>query len=238
MNNKNNILITCEHASNKIPGKYRSLFSEYQTELNTHLGSDIGAMEVYTHLTKQFKCWHQHGQWSRLLIDLNRSLTHPTLFSEVTRALAPLEKKLIIREHYQPYYDAFNKIVDDYYQQKSTILHFSIHSFTPIFGQRVREVDIGLLYDPQREGESRFVKEWSEQLRQLAPSLRIRRNSPYRGTSIGLTTITRRRLSKAAKYIGIELEINQGLLQNANEITEISQLVRTSLQQTLSANKL
>ena len=45
----------------------------------------------------------------------------------------------------------------------------------------------------------------------LDPDLRVRLNYPYRGDSDGLTTWLRRR-HPAARYLGIELEINQALV--------------------------
>jgi len=70
-----------------------------------------------------------------------------------------------------------------------------------------RRFDVGLLYGPKRPAERRFCSAWQRQLRDAAPSLRVRRNAPYRGSSDGLTTALRREFGP--RYLGIELEINQ-----------------------------
>ena len=45
----------------------------------------------------------------------------------------------------------------------------------------------------------------------MAPELRVRYNYPYRGDSDGLTTWLRKK-HPAARYLGIEIEINQRLV--------------------------
>ncbi len=45
----------------------------------------------------------------------------------------------------------------------------------------------------------------------MAPELRVRRNYPYAGKGDGLVTHLRRRFAPGA-YVGIELEINQGIV--------------------------
>jgi len=88
------------------------------------------------------------------------------------------------------------------------VIHLSSHSFTPDLDGKVRNADIGLLYDPARPGEADLCERWKAALSACAPGLRVRRNYPYAGKGDGLTAWFRRRLSPAA-YMGIELEINQ-----------------------------
>ena len=44
-----------------------------------------------------------------------------------------------------------------------------------------------------------------------APELRVRRNYPYTGNADGLTAHLRKRFAQST-YVGIELEINQGIV--------------------------
>lgn len=89
-------------------------------------------------------------------------------------------------------------------------MHLSVHSFTPILDGRVRRADVGLLYDPARRSEVELCRRWRLGLRDRFPGRSILMNSPYRGTSDGFTTDLRTRYSPA-RYVGIELEINQKL---------------------------
>jgi len=75
----------------------------------------------------------------------------------------------------------------------------------------VRNADVGLLYDPRREGEARLCTAWKEMLVQSAPQLRVRRNYPYAGKGDGLTSHLRQCFTGSA-YLGIELEVNQAIV--------------------------
>ena len=74
----------------------------------------------------------------------------------------------------------------------------------------VRNADVGILYDPDREAECRIADALIREIKARAPELRIRRNYPSRGTSDGLTTALRQKFGEA--YAGIEIEMNQALL--------------------------
>ena len=74
----------------------------------------------------------------------------------------------------------------------------------------VRSADVGLLYDPRRRGEAELCVRWKRSLTALAPHMRVRRNYPYAGKADGLTSHLRRHFTQQ-HYIGIELEINQGI---------------------------
>ena len=91
---KTKLLITCEHASNQIPEKYQSFFNNKKRILASHRGWDIGAYAIYQSLINHLECEHMFGDWSRLLIELNRPLSHPQLFSEFTSKASQNEKKM------------------------------------------------------------------------------------------------------------------------------------------------
>jgi predicted N-formylglutamate amidohydrolase len=88
------------------------------------------------------------------------------------------------------------------------VLHFAVHSFTPVLRGETRAKDVGLHYDPSRGPERSAAIAWQRQLRESHPDLRVRRNAPYRGNADGLTTALRRERS-ARRYVGIEIELNQ-----------------------------
>jgi predicted N-formylglutamate amidohydrolase len=204
-------LITCEHGGNRIPAAYRALFAGQQALLATHRGYDAGALPMARYLARRLAAPLVGATVSRLLVDLNRSIGHPQLFSERTRSAAPGVRARIIAVHYLPYRRRVEDLVAGYMAAGCRVLHISSHSFTPeLHGQR-RTADIGLLYDPVRRGEARLCARWKAALGSRAPGLRVRRNYPYRGSGVGLAAHLRRRWP-AARYLGIELEINQGIV--------------------------
>jgi predicted N-formylglutamate amidohydrolase len=205
------LLLSCEHGGNRIPARYRPLFAGHDELLASHRGWDPGALEWARLLSHLLGAPLIDARISRLLVDLNRSLHHPALFSGFTRELAAGERELILSRHYLPHREKVETWIAQHARRGRRVLHVAVHSFTPVLDGRERNADIGLLYDPARTGERRLCSAWQAALAAHDASLRVRRNYPYRGDADGLTTHLRRRFS-ARSYLGIELEINQGLL--------------------------
>ena len=75
-----------------------------------------------------------------------------------------------------------------------------------------RDIDLALLYDPSLPAELALCEAWARALADALPRRVIRRNAPYRGRDDGLTTTLRRAHGPDA-YLGIEIEVSQGLLR-------------------------
>ncbi len=225
---KSVLLITCEHAVNHIPPAYHNLFAQHHNLLTSHRGVDAGALAIAQILAQSWNVQLIAATTSRLLIDCNRSLTHPTCFSEITKPLAASIKQDIITQYYLPYREIVEQWIQTEVNHQHHVIHLSIHSFTPELHGIRREVDLGLLYDPQRPSEKILAQQWKIRLKKQAPELRIRLNSPYRGASDGFTTALRKKFSPEA-YLGMELESNQALLQKPASLERIATLFLTSL---------
>ena len=89
--------------------------------------------------------------------------------------------------------------------------HVAVHSFTPELDGEVRNADVTFLYDSRRPRERELCRRWAAILHRIDPALRLRRNYPYLGKADGLATALRR-LQPEARYMGVELEINQALV--------------------------
>lgn len=201
------LLITCEHGGNNIPHQYNIYFKNKKKLLNTHRGYDLGALDLAKLIYEITDSQFYYSTISRSLIELNRSLHHPNLFSEVTKQFNGSEKQKIISKYYLP----FRTKVEDYIKSKTvndTVLHLSIHSFTPTLNGKVRNTDIGLLYDPKHKREKEYSKKLKECLKLIIPGLKVRFNYPYLGTMDGFTKYLRKVFSSRI-YKGIEIEVNQ-----------------------------
>ncbi len=203
-------LITCEHGGNRIPSAFRWLFAGHVALLKTHRGYDPGALAMAKALARAFHAPLVTATVSRLLVDLNRSLGHPQLFSAATRGAPAILHQKIIEEYYLPYRTRVEHLVRQAGSDGRRVVHISSHSFTPELKGEVRRADVGLLYDPGRHGEAQLCARWKTALMACAPELRVRRNYPYAGKDDGLTSYLRRRFPGAA-YVGVELEVNQGI---------------------------
>lgn len=201
-------VVSCEHGGNRIPSAYQALFQGHETVLASHRGYDPGALLMAKAIAQQLDAPLFASTTSRLLADLNRSMGHPQLFSEFTRNLPPIIKEKILGHYYRPYRQRVETAVAEAIQHERRVIHLSSHSFTPQLYGKVREADIGLLYDPASEWELSLCCCWQRSLRQELPGLTIRRNYPYTGTADGFTAYLRRRFA-SDRYAGIELEVNQ-----------------------------
>jgi predicted N-formylglutamate amidohydrolase len=148
---------------------------------------------------------------SRMLIDLNRSIGHPQLFSAATRGAPATVREEIVAQYYCPYRAHAERLVRQSVSRGRRVIHISSHSFTPELDGKVRRADVGLLYDPGRHEEAGLCARWKASLAAFAPELQVRRNYPYAGNGDGLTSHLRLRFPRGA-YVGIELEINQSIV--------------------------
>jgi predicted N-formylglutamate amidohydrolase len=235
MTERTRLIITCEHGGNESPPRYRHLFKGYEDLLKTHRGHDPGALLMAREMAQALKAPLFVSTTSRLLIELNRTIGHPRLYSDATRN-APLEvRRAILRDHYLPYRSQVEGQVAKEIARGRRVVHISSHSFTPVLDGEVRNADIGLLYDPRREGELALCLRWQAALNALAPNLRVRRNYPYTGKSDGFTAYLRKRHA-AADYVGVELEINQKwAAQRPATWAELRRLLIGSLEQALAS---
>lgn len=205
------LVLTCEHAGNEIPGNYEHLFIGAESVLQTHRGYDPGALDLFRQLSR-LAAFSQEYMISRLLVEPNRSLGHPQLFSEFTRELPETEKEELLEEFYLPYRHYIETRICQYISTGEKVLHLSVHSFTPELNGEVRNADIGLLFDPAREEEAEFCNRFQKSLFQKDRELQVKFNYPYLGIDDGFTTYLRQKFPK--QYLGIELEVNQKFVNN------------------------
>ncbi|HJW56746.1 MAG TPA: N-formylglutamate amidohydrolase [Burkholderiaceae bacterium] len=202
------VVITCEHGGNRIPGPYRHLFQNAQQVLNTHRGYDIGAAALARDLAAAFAAPLFLSTVSRLLIDLNRSVGHPRLYSEFTRNTGADLRRKILQHYYAPYRTNAETCIRQAIERGQHVIHVSSHSFTPELDGEVRNADIGLLYDPKRSTEVNLGRRYRAALQVQAPACKTRMNYPYTGISDGFISYLRRHFSGDV-YTGIEIEMNQ-----------------------------
>jgi predicted N-formylglutamate amidohydrolase len=204
-------IITCEHGGNRIPAPYRPLFRGQQALLDSHRGYDPGSLVMAKALASTWRAPLVASTTSRLLVDLNRSIGHPQLFSAVTRAAPTQTRAQIVDEYYRPYRVQVERLVRQAVSRGHRVIHISSHSFTAELNGKVRSTDVGLLYHPARRGEAEVCARWKETLAASAPEFRVRRNYPYAGKGDGLTSHLRLRFGQS-DYVGIELEVNQRIV--------------------------
>ncbi len=148
-NPNNNFIITCEHAS-KETHKYKFPIDQ-QKWLDTHWGYDIGSKDMALELSEKAKIISLYANFSRLLIDPNRSLTSNTLIRKIIEKDIELEinKEEYIDEEkrielfYLPYYSILKEALN-FTRPKFAL---TIHSFTKQYEDKPeRKFEVGILY--------------------------------------------------------------------------------------------
>jgi predicted N-formylglutamate amidohydrolase len=178
--------------------------------LLSHRGWDPGALTFARALARALGAPLVASTVTRLLVEPNRTLGHPGLFSERTRSLSAADREALVGRYWRPHRARVEGTVRESLERHGRALHLGVHTFTPVLEGNVRDVDVGVLYDPRRPAERAFCRSWIRELRDALPALRIRANAPYRGAADGLTTHLRRVLGEG--YLGVEIEVGQALL--------------------------
>ena len=132
------LIITVEHASNNIPDEYNNLGLS-KDKLSTHIARDKGVKEIAEILAKKIGCFAIMGNYSRLLVDLNRRENEEELIVKVSdKVVVPhnqnvdeTERKKRLEKYYFPYYAKIEKQITHLQSLGKKPLFFSIHSYTP-----------------------------------------------------------------------------------------------------------
>lgn len=212
-------LLTCEHYGNRVPFEFQHLFVKADDVLASHRGFDLHAASLFHTLEPQFDAAY-YFEWSRLLIEPNRSLHHRHLFSPFSMHLTKGDRMKLIADYYYPY----RSRVEDFIRScgSEQVMHISAHTFTPKLGQEVRNAEVGILFDPKRSGEKEFAVLLKKSINNKCAS-NVRFNYPYRGVADGFTTYLRKVFP--FNYCGLELEVRN------NNVAQHEQLIMESIRE-------
>jgi len=142
------ILLTCEHASNRLPRPY-NWSAEDQWVKETHWAYDIGAYEFATELGQELGVVVVSAMFSRLLVDPNRPLASETLFRQeadgkrldINRQMSKSDRNWRIWHYYLPFHQTLGEVAS----KSEPRLILSIHSFNPAYEGTQRNFDLGVL---------------------------------------------------------------------------------------------
>jgi predicted N-formylglutamate amidohydrolase len=207
------VLLLCPHASNYIPHSYGNLGLP-GSELQRHIGWDIGAAGVTRRLAQVLDAPAFLGTYSRLLIDLNRALHVESSIaarSEATDipgnvAVTALERELRTARIFTPFHRAVETHLAERALAKRRVVLVAIHSFTPIFHGAPRAWHAGVLF----EKSARFAQATIERLRAADGALHVGANVPYTVTPDDDYCLWL--YADKVGNPGVEIEIRQDLL--------------------------
>ena len=199
-------LVTCDHATNKVPGWINGGDLGLPAEdMARHIAFDPGAAGVTRALARALDSPAILSRFSRLVIDPNRGEDDPTLLMRLydgtiipanCNADAAVLKQRLDRL-YHPYHAAYARLA----ARRADTVIAAVHSFTPKLKSRApRPWQIGILYSHL---DSRLARPLIERLRK-EPDLTVGDNEPYDGHLPG-DAIDRHALRPGRPNILIEL---------------------------------
>jgi len=155
---KAQMLLVCDHASRSVPEKLSDL-GLAKSEYDRHIAYDIGAEAVTRILSAKLDAPAVLAGYSRLVLDVNRPPGHPGSIPEISdqtvipanQNLSEADKDRRIAELHDPYHEAVGHTMAHIWNRGPAPALFSVHSFTPNFGNEDRPWDVAVLWkrDPR-----------------------------------------------------------------------------------------
>ena len=223
------LLLTCEHASNRVPAPLRSSAMD-RAWLETHWGYDIGARTITREIARTSGSAAILARFSRLVCDPNRAPGHSEFVRSETeghalsfnRELTDSEIARRLASLHAPYHAAVDGALAARRASGSgDVVLISIHTFTPVWNMRVRPMDVGVLFGPHEAVARRLVRELGREGFETAE------NQPYSARDGLVYAVERHGTSHGVVYL--ELEINQSLTCTAPRALKTARRVAAAL---------
>lgn len=180
---KRNLVLVCDHASNRVPECLQQLGLN-DTQLADHIGWDPGAAAVARLLAQDLDAPLLLSGYSRLVIDCNRPLASSDLIPQQSAGvIIPGNQNLSLHARDQrietlfiPYHQAIENLLAErtLKQVLRPIMLLSIHSFTPFLFNQQRPWHIGVAH----KSDSRFATHLYNALTQQQ-DINVGLNQPY-----------------------------------------------------------
>ena len=198
------VIVVCEHASCYFPPELNSLGLDAEAR-ESHIAWDPGAMQVALGISRRLDAALVASQVSRLVYDCNRppeSAGAMPARSEVfdipgNRDLGQADRNARIALVYEPFRASLAAVIA---ASEGAGVIVTIHSYTPVYNGRPREVELGILHD----SDARLADALLANAHQHT-TLQVRRNEPY-GPQDGVThTLLEHAVSTGLHNVMIEV---------------------------------
>ncbi len=206
------VLLVCEHASRKLPQRAGDLGLSEEA-LSSHIAWDPGALDLARMLSRSLDATLVAQRFSRLVYDCNRPPESPAAMPEKSEIYdIPGNHDLDVAERYArtaalyvPFHDRIAAIIAERKAAGRRTVLVTVHSFTPVYMGRHREVEVGILHDE----DSRLA---DAMLGMAGTTFRVERNEPY-GPQDGVTH-TLRLHGLPSGLANVMIEVRNDLLKD------------------------
>jgi predicted N-formylglutamate amidohydrolase len=204
--------LVCDHASHAVPAALGGLGLD-DSRFRQHIAYDIGAQDITRGLAARMDAPAVLAGYSRLVIDVNRPPGHPQSIPEISddieipgnQGLSEAAQEERVAALFEPYHDAIHESIAHLWRRNKPPALFSIHSFSPDYGDEDRPWDIGVLWNR----DPRIAQPLIEKLSDLG--LNVGDNLPYSGHELAYTINLH---GGAAGLANCVVEINQDQVQD------------------------
>lgn len=226
-------LLVCDHASRAFPRAMNQL-GVADWVLDKHVAWDIGSDMLTRHLADRFNARAVMAGYSRLVVDLNRQLSHESAFIPVSDGIAipgnlelsEEEKQLRTASFFRPYHQAIASQLKAFRESGRVPAVISIHTCTPVFDRVVRQWHIGVMWDK----DPRIARPLLEILADM-PDVCVGDNEPYSGQHPNDFTIDYHAERAGLPCVGVE--VRQDLVADADGAARWAGVLGDALQDVL-----
>jgi len=205
---KGQVLLVGDHVSRVIPQALDNLGLD-ETLLEQHIAYDIGTSKLVHHLSQHLDAPAVLAGYSRLVVDLNRSLEDASVMPEVSddtpipgnQNMSVEHRNQRIHDFYTPYRKAIDMMLHGFREREVVPAFISIHSFTPQMAGFVRPWHAGILWDK----DPRIPVPLMANLRAHPDGFNIGDNEPYSGKHPADYTIDHHAEASGIPHVSIEI---------------------------------
>lgn len=208
------VILVCEHASCFVPPELKALGLDAETA-RSHIAWDPGAMAVAEGISRKLDAVLVASRVSRLVYDCNRPPDAQGAVparSEIfdvpgNQDLGQAERDTRVALVYEPFRASLASVIA---AANDPCIIVTVHSFTPTYNGRARDVQLGILHDTDsRLADAMLMNtHWHT-------SLDVRRNEPY-GPEDGVTHTLRENAVRAGLH-NVMIEIRNDLITTPRE---------------------
>ena len=233
------VLLVGDHVSNVIPKSLHNLGLDAST-LTQHIAYDIGTRKLVRHLSEHLDAPAVLAGYSRLVVDLNRSLEDASLMPEISdntvipgnQNLSEARRNERIHCFYTPYRKAIDTMLHRFRERDIVPAFIAIHSFTPQMAGLARPWHAGILWDK----DPRIPLRLMENLRTHPEGYNIGDNEPYSGRHPADYTVDHH--AEAAGLPHVSIEIRQDLVNTEEGAERWATILHDALRDILADPKL
>ncbi len=245
----NNLLLTCEHGSRRIPRRYNRLgLSKRELDGAKDL-HDVGALSLMKEMARLLRASYLYTTQSRLVIDCNRQINgvkkaentfhasalKQTLLTEIDgeEVIIPVpgnssklkrEEQSRFAHFAQPYQEHGQMIAEKICAQHGHAFIVQIHSFYPLYNGQERKTDIGILYNQSSHVAHKLMNILREKT-----SLRIDANKPWDFRSLDVQGGAFYPLEKNQEIDIVVIEMNMKHLHTQTSQRKMARLLCRSI---------